>query len=85
MKNCQKSMLIGTLLVKGALIMLLLWLITLSSKNPRLKVCAIQKQSPVPIFSPNPLLRNGTFMQAFCLCMNPNLALLDEIRKAEFL
>ena len=55
-------MLRGTLLVKRALIMQLIWLVSLLSKNPRIKVCAMQKQSPVPIFSQNPLLRNGTFM-----------------------
>ena len=55
-------MLRGTLLVKQALIMQLIRLISSLSKNPRIKVCTMQKRSPVPIFSQNLLLQNGTFM-----------------------
>ena len=56
MKNHQKSMLRGTLLVKQALIMHLIRLISSLSKNPRIKVCAMQKRSPVPIFNPKLLI-----------------------------
>ena len=51
-KNHQKSMLRGTLLVKQALITHLIRLISSLSKNPRIKTCAMQKRSPVPNFTP---------------------------------
>ena len=50
-KNHQKSMLRGTLLVKRALMMLLIRVIGSLSKNPRIKTCAMQIRSPVPNFA----------------------------------
>ena len=52
MKNRQKSMLRGTLLVKRALIMHLIRVISSLSKNPRIKTFAMQKRSPVSNLTP---------------------------------